>query len=149
MTWVGSRELIDTPLSVRTTSAAEIEIRQMATKYTQAIAMGDRKRFLGFFADDILMMPPGASTTRGRQAVAACSDPLFDQFTMQEQLEYDELHAVGDWATGTFSYSFSVTPKTGGPTATETGRGMAWLRRTLAGSWQFTHFIWNRDQATE
>ena len=149
MTWLGSRELIDTPLSVRSTSAAEIEIRRMATEYTRAIAAGDRQRFLGFFAEDIVLMPPGQPSTRGRQAVAVFSDPLFDQFVMHEQLEYDELHAVGDWATGTFSYSFSVTPKTGGPTATEFGKGMAWLRRTLGGSWQFTHFVWNRDQGLE
>ncbi len=141
--------MIDTPLSVRTTSPAEIEIRQMATAYTRAIAAGDRKKFLGFFADDIVIMPPGQPAARGRQAVAAFSDPLFDQFTMREEIEYDELHVAGDWATGRFSYSFSVTPKAGGPTTTELGKGVAWLRRTPAGSWQFTHWIWNRDHALE
>jgi len=141
--------MIDTPLSVRSSSAAEFEIRRMATEYTQAIAAGDRKRFLGFFADDIVMMPPGQRSARGREGVAALSDPLFDQFTMREEFEYDELCVFGDWATGGFSYSFSVTPKAGGPTTTENGKGMAWLRRTMAGSWQFTHFIWNRDHATE
>jgi uncharacterized protein (TIGR02246 family) len=141
--------MIDTPLSVRTTSASEIEIRRMATEYTRAIAAGDRKKFLGFFADDIVLMPPGQPSTRGRQALAAFSDPLFDQFTMREELEYDELHIVGDWATGRFSYSFSVTPKGGGPATIEFGKGVAWLRRTPTGSWQFTHWIWNRDEAPE
>jgi uncharacterized protein (TIGR02246 family) len=141
--------MIDTPLSVRASSAAEFEIRRMATEYSQAIAAGDRKKFLGFFAHDIVMMPPGQPSTRGREGVSALTDLLFDQFTMREEFEYDELSAVGDWATGRFSYSFSVTPKAGGPTTTEIGKGMAWLRRTLAGSWQFTHMIWNLDQAAE
>lgn len=141
--------MIDTPLSVRASSAAEFEIRRMATEYSQSIAAGDRKRFLGFFAEDIVMMPPEQPAARGRVGVAAITDPLFDQFTMREQFEYNELCVVGDWATGTFTYSFSVTPKSGGATASETGKGMVWLRRTLAGSWQFTQFIWNRDQATE
>ena len=141
--------MIDTPLSVRASSAAEFEIRRMATEYAQAITAGDRRRFRAFFADDVVMMPPGQPSARGREGVAALSDPLFDQFTMRKAFEYDELCVFGDWATGRFSYSFSVTPKVGGPTATEIGKGMAWLRRTLAGSWQFTHMIWNRDQAAE
>ena len=141
--------MIDTPLSVRASSAAEFEIRRMASEYSQSIAAGDRKRFLGFFAEDIVMMPPGQPAARGRQGVAAITNPLFDRFTMQEQFEYDELCVVGDWASGTFIYSFSVTPKPGGPTTTDTGKGMAWLRRALSGSWQFTRFIWNRDHATE
>lgn len=141
--------MIDTPLSVRASSAAEFEIRRMATEYAQAITMGDRKKFLGFFANDIVMMPPGQPSTRGRDGVAALTDLLFDQFTMREQFEYDELSVVGDWATGRFSYAFSVTPKAGGPTTTEIGKGIAWLQRTLAGSWQFTHMIWNLDQPAE
>ena len=141
--------MIDTPLSVWTTSAAEIEIRRMAAEYTQAIAAGDRKKFLGFFADDIVMMPPGQPSARRREGVAALTDQLFEQFTMREAFEYDELQVVGDFAAGRFTYAFSVTPKSGGPTTTEVGKGMAWLRRTLAGSWQFTHLIWNLDQAAE
>jgi len=65
------------------------------------------------------------------------------------EFEYDELSVAGDWAAGRFTYSFSVTPKSGGPATTEFGKGMAWLRRTSAGSWQFTHMIWNLDQAAE
>ena len=141
--------MIDTPLSVRASSAAEFEIRRMASDYADAITAGDRKKFLGFFADDIVMMPPGQPSTRGRDGVAALTDLLFDQFTMREQFEYDELSVAGDWATGRFSYSFSVTPKAGGPTTTEIGKGMAWLRRSLAGSWQFTHMIWNLNQAAD
>jgi uncharacterized protein (TIGR02246 family) len=141
--------MIDTPLSVRASSAAEFEIRRMATEYAQAITAGDRKKFLGYFADDIVMMPPGQPSVRGREGVGALTDQLFDQFTMREAFEYDELSAVGDWAAGRFTYAFSVTPKSGGPTTTEVGKGMAWLRRTLAGSWQFTHMIWNLDQAAE
>jgi len=141
--------MIDTPLAVRASSAAEFELRRMATEYAQAITAGDQKKFLGFFAEDVIMMPPGQPSARGRRGVAALSDALFDQFTMREVFEYDELCVAGDWASGSFSYSFSVTPKAGGATTTEVGKGMAWLRRTLAGSWQFTHMIWNRDQASE
>ena len=141
--------MIDTPLSVRNTSAGEFEIRRMAAEYTRAIAAGDRKKFLGFFADDIVMMPPGHPPARRREGVAALTDPLFEQFTMREEFEYDELQVVGDWAAGRFSYEFSVTPKAGGPVTTEIGKGMAWVRRNLAGSWQFTHLIWNLDRAAE
>src|SRR5215471_6012295 len=98
--------MIDTPLSVRASSAAEFEIRRMATEYAQAITAGDRKKFLGFFAEDIVMMPPGQPSTRARAGVAALADPLFDQFIMREELEYDELSVAGACAAGKFSYAY-------------------------------------------
>lgn len=132
-------------------SAAEDEaaIRQMASAYTQAIEAGDRAKFNSFFTDDIVIMPPGQPVMRGIQAAAGFSGPLFDQFTMQEKIAYDELHVDGDWAAGRFSYTLAVTPKAGGATSVETGKAIVWLRRTATGSWQFSHWIWNQDKSQQ
>ena len=130
-----------------TSAAAEDAIRRMAAEYTRAIAAGDRERFLSFFADDIVIMPPGQPEKRGRRAAADFAGPLFDQFTMQETISYDELHVDGDWAAGRFSYTLAVTPKAGGAPSAERGKAMAWLRRAPDGSWQFTRWIWNQDGA--
>jgi uncharacterized protein (TIGR02246 family) len=118
----------------------------MAAEYTQAIKDGDPDKFLSFFVDDIVIMPPGQSLMRGRQAAAGFAGPLFNQFTMQENITYDELRVQGNWAAGRFSYTFAVTPKAGGTTTTEAGKAMVWLKRNAAGSWQFSHWIWNQDQ---
>ena len=59
--------MIDTPLSVRASSAAEFEIRRMATEYAQAITAGDQKKFLGFFAEDVIMMRRTADRLFGDQ----------------------------------------------------------------------------------
>lgn len=132
--------------SRNSSSADEDAIRRMATEYTQAVASGDRETFLSFYADDIVVMPPGQPVMRGRQAAKGFADPLFDQFTMQESISYDELHVDGDWAAGRFSYTFSVTPKNGGATSTEQGKAMVWLKRAANGAWQFSHWIWNQDR---
>ena len=135
--------------SQRNTSTApdEAAIRQMASDYTGAIEAGDRDKFLTFYAEDIVIMPPGQPVMRGRQAAAGFAGPLFDQFKMQEKITYDDLRVDGDWAAGRFSYTFSVTPKSGGTTSTEVGKAMVWLKRTGDGSWKFSHWIWNQDQA--
>lgn len=123
----------------------EDAIRRMATEYTQAIGNGDREKFVSFFTDSIVIMPPGAATMRGREAARGFAGPLFDNFNVQEVINYDELHLDGDWATGRFSYTMTLTPKAGGTPTTERGKAIAWLRRGPSGAWQFSHWIWNQD----
>lgn len=122
-------------------------IRRMATEYTQAIGDGDRERFVSFFTDSIVIMPPGAPIMQGRDAARDFAWPLFDNFTVQETINYDEIHVDGDWATGRFSYTMTLTPKAGGASTTERGKAIAWLRRGPTGAWQFSHWIWNQDGA--
>ena len=137
---------VDGQTSQISSAADEDAIRRMATQYTQAVEKADLEKFLSFYADSIVVMPPGQPVMRGRQAAKAFAEPLFDQFVMQESISYDELHVDGDWAAGRFSYTFSVTPKTGGATTTERGKAMVWLKRTASGVWQFSHWIWNQDR---
>ena len=122
-------------------------IRRMATEYTQAIADGDRDKFVSFFTDNIVIMPPGAPAMLGRDAAKDFAGPLFDNFTVREAINYDEIHVDGDWATGRFSYTMTLTPKAGGAQTTERGKAIAWLRRGSTGAWQFSHWIWNQDAA--
>lgn len=131
-----------------TSSAAdETAIRSMASAYTAAIAAGDSQRFLSFFTDDVVIMPPDQPAVRGREAFTAFATPLFDQFTAQETFSYIEIRVAGDWAVGTHTYTLTMTPKAGGATTREQGKGVVLLRRMADGSWKFTHAIWNQDQA--
>jgi ketosteroid isomerase-like protein len=109
----------------------------MATEYTAAIGRGDREAFLSFFTDSIVIMPPGAPILRGRDAARNFAGPLFDNFNVQESIVYDELHVNGDWATGRFSYTMTLSPKKGGASTAERGKAIAWLRRTPTGPGSF------------
>ena len=138
----------DSSRSAVSVAEAEKSIRDMANSYTAAINAGDREKWESFFADNIVIMPPGQAVMRGLEAALSFGGPMFDQFTMNETIVYDEIHVDGDWASGQFHYSLAATPKEGGATSAEHGKAVAWLKRS-GNSWVFTHWIWNQDPAKD
>ncbi len=126
-------------------AADEAAIRDMTSDYTAAVAAGDLQRFLSVFSDDVVVMPPDHPTARGRDAFTAFVKPFFDEFTLLETISYDEIRVAGDWAVGTFTYSFTTTPKAGGASSRELGKGIWLFRRSGDGAWKITHAVWNRD----
>ncbi len=127
-------------------AADEAAIRNMTSDYIAAVAAGDLQRFLSVFADDVVVMPPDHPTARGRDAFTTFVKPFFDEFTLLETISYDEIRVAGDWAVGTFTYSFTTTPKAGGASSRELGKGIWLFRRSGGGTWKITHAVWNRDQ---
>ncbi len=126
--------------------ADEAAIRDMTSDYAAAVAAGDLQRFLSVFTDDVVVMPPDHPTARGREEFAAFVKPFFDQFTLLETISYEEIRVAGDWAVGTFTYSFTTTPKGEGASSQELGKGIWLFRRSGDGTWKITHAVWNRDQ---
>jgi ketosteroid isomerase-like protein len=116
----------------------------MADRYCAAIDAGDREKWERFFADNIVIMPPGKAVIRGREAACSFGGQMFEQFTIHETIVYDEIHVDDDWASGQFHYTLDLSPKKGGATQTEHGKAVAWLKRS-GDSWVFTHWIWNQD----
>ncbi len=126
--------------------ADEAAIRDMTSEYTAAVAAGDLQRYLSVFSDDVIVMPPDHPTARGLEAFTAFVKPFFDQFTLLETISYDEIRVAGDWAVGTFTYSFTTTPKAGGASGEELGKGIWLFGRSGDGAWKITQAVWNRDQ---
>ncbi len=127
-------------------AADEAAIRDMTSDYTAAVAAGDLQRFLSVFPDDVVVMPPDHPTARGRDAFTTFVKPFFDEFTLLETISYEEIRVAGDWAVGTFTYSFTTTRKAGGAASEELGKGIWLFRRSEDGAWKITHAVWNRDE---
>jgi uncharacterized protein (TIGR02246 family) len=125
----------------------EAAIRAMTSEYMAAVAAGDLRRFLAVFRDDVIVMPPDHPTARGRDAFTAFVKPFFDEFTLSETMSYDEIRVAGDWAVGTFTYTFTTTPKAAGVPSQELGKGIWLFGRSADGAWRITHAAWNRDEA--
>ncbi len=128
------------------TAADEAAIRAMTSDYTAAVAAGDLQRFLSVFSDDVVVMPPDHPTARGRDEFTAFVKPFFDEFTLLETISYEEIRVAGDWAVATFTYSFTTTPKAGGASSQELGKGIWLFGRSGDGAWKITHAVWNRDE---
>lgn len=128
------------------TAADETAIRNMAAEYVASVAAGDFQKFLSFFTDDVVVMPPDSPTLRGMEALTAWAKPFFDQYTMEEDLSYDAIYVQGDRAVGIYTYKSLTTPKAGGAATEESGKGWGMLTRSADGSWKWSHTIWNRDE---
>jgi len=127
------------------TAADEAAIRRMVEEHQGALVSGDVDQFLGYFSDDYEMMPPDAPTATGMDALRAFAAPLFDQLTMRQPVTFTDLRVAGDWAVGTYTYTFTATPKAGGPATVEEGKGIALFGRQPDGSWKWTRGLWNRN----
>lgn len=127
--------------------ANEAAVRSTFTEYVAAGESGDVERFLSFFADDAVIMPPGQAIIHGREALAAFARPFFSQFTIRQVFSLDLVRVADDWAVATYTYVETLTPTAGGPAVEERGKGISVLRRGADGAWRFTHAIWNQTAA--
>lgn len=128
------------------TAADEAAIRRMITDYVAAVDAGDRARFLAFFAEDAVLMPPDEGAIRGRAAFDTFVTPLFEQFVAKEQFSAEEIRVVGDWAIVPNTYTLTLTPRGDGAVIEERGKGINIARRDSTNRWRWTHASWNRNE---
>jgi uncharacterized protein (TIGR02246 family) len=102
--------------------AEQEAIRSTAAAITTAEAAGDFERFMSFHTDDVAILPPDQPAVPGKSAFASWLKPFFERFTLQETLSYSDVRVSGDWAVGTYTYTFTTTPKAGGTANQELGR---------------------------
>lgn len=106
---------------------------------------GDFDGWLGFYAEDAIVMPPNAEPIRGKEAVRQWGRPFFDQFTIKETSPIEEVEVHGDWALMRGTYDLQFIPKKEGETIQETGKFIYTLKRQTDNSWKFSRLIWNTN----
>src|SRR5262245_25332696 len=70
--------------------ADKAAIRSMASAMTAAEERGDFDGFISFHTDDVQILPPDQPIVTGKAAFAVLLRPFFDQFTLQENLSYND-----------------------------------------------------------
>ncbi len=125
--------------------ADEAAIRSLGAAYTAAVSAGDFQRVLSFYTHDVVVMPPGQPSIRGKKAYTVWAEPYFDQFSTEETILFDEIRVAGGWAVATYAWTLSSTPKVGGPSNQSQGKAIGLLQRSADGSWKWSHVIWNMD----
>jgi uncharacterized protein (TIGR02246 family) len=111
-----------------------------------AFRRGDAAAIAARFTEDGLLMAPGAPAARGREAVRAYYQKLFDEFDADLESGYDEVEVSGDLAFGRGFAKVTVRPKGGGPAVVSTAKYLNLLRRQADGAWLTTHDIWNGNE---
>ena len=127
------------------TSRDEAAIVAMSEARAKAFADGDAAGIARHFTDDACLMAPGEPTRRGRVAVQAYYQAIFDEYRTALTSGYDEVEVSGDLAYGRGFATVTLVPKKGGAPQTSTAKYLNILRRQPDGTWKTTHDIWNAN----
>ena len=124
-------------------TADEAAIRAQTTGWEKAYNGADAKALAGLYADDALLLPPGAPGVRGRAAIqeffakdVAGSKAAGAVFALNPKTDVGVSGNMG-WESGTYK----VTVK---GAVVETGKFLS-VSRKINGKWLYIRDTWNAD----
>jgi uncharacterized protein (TIGR02246 family) len=118
-------------------AAEEAAIRTTDANWLAAATARDLERVLPFWADDATILPPGAPTIAGKEAIRQYVSGAFATpgFSITWKTEKVELSKSGDMAYSSGIDRISVTTPDG-KSVTEENRGVAIWKKQPDGSWK-------------
>jgi uncharacterized protein (TIGR02246 family) len=140
---VGLSLLISTMGLAQAASPDESAIRAQTTAWEKAFAAGDAKALAALYAEDALLMPPGAPPVNGRAAIqefftkdVAAAKAGGAVFVLNPKTDVGVSGSMG-WESGTYK----VTVK---GAVVETGKFLS-VSRKKDGKWFYLRDTWNAD----
>jgi uncharacterized protein (TIGR02246 family) len=112
-------------------------------EYTAAINDGILDRWIGFVADDAVIMPPDEPPIVGIDAIRPRYAAVFDAYSFQFRGGIQEIAVVGPMAMVRASIDETLTPKDGGPPMDLGGAWLMVLRQEADGSWKLWRNMWS------
>lgn len=104
-------------------------------------------------SDDAVLMVPDFPVQEGKAACASFMREIMGWLSVQfdRHVEYvsAEVAVLGDMAFDRGTFSFTVSPKSGGDATQVTGKYLWLLRRTAAGPWRVARLIVCRDDKSD
>jgi len=123
------------------------EIRERLTAAENA---GDPEPICAALADDVVFMVPSAPVQEKKAACAtflrAVLPSLLHEFARSVSYTSAEVRVFGDVAFDRGTFSFSVTPRTGGPSQVNVGKYF-WLYIRTDATWKLARVIVCLDEA--
>jgi len=120
-------------LAQAASSADETAIRAQTTNWEKAYNGGDAKAVAALYAEDALLLPPGASGVNGRAAILQAAGAVF---VVNPKTDVGVSGNMG-WESGTYK----VTVK---GAVVETGKFLS-VSQKKAGKWLYFRDTWNAD----
>jgi uncharacterized protein (TIGR02246 family) len=140
---VGIIALVGSMAAASATSTDEAAIRAQSTDWVKAYNGGDAKAVAGLYAEDALLLPPGAPGVKGRAAILefftkdiASSKAAGVVFAIAPNADVGVSGNMG-WESGTYK----VTAK---GAVVETGKYLS-VSRKKDGKWLYIRDTWNAD----
>ena len=127
-------------------SAADIQaIKDIVADTNDAINASDIDRFMSFYADTAIEIPPNKPAQTGKEAIRSSIQQFFDEVTCQEDDVVKAVHVGGDLAVAHVVYSGVATTRDGGELREGNGNIIMVLEKQSDDSWKRTYTIWSDE----
>lgn len=125
------------------TTGPEVEaIAAWFDRYLAAINAGDLEGWLGFVADDAVIMPPDEVPISGMEAIRPRYEVVYATWAFDFRARVDDIVVAGDLAVLRAFYDETVTPRGEGELISFSGSWLMVLRRQTDGSWKLWRNMW-------
>jgi uncharacterized protein (TIGR02246 family) len=125
-------------------SKTDPAISKLLKEFTTAFASKDAAKMAAFYTEDATFNPPNEPPVRGRQAIQAYMQRMFDDGTPSLSLTPVESAISGNIAYSYETYTFTFTPK-GAPAMTDKGKALV-VYKQVGGKWLLAHDIFNSSE---
>jgi len=126
--------------------AERAALLQVDADWAKAAVAKDLERWLSFFADDAVMLPPNAPIMTGKDAIGKLWSEMFATpgFTLSLQPTKTEVSRAGDLAYILGTYKVTMNDPEGNP-VTDRGKYVTVWKKQPDGTWKVVADIWNSD----
>jgi uncharacterized protein (TIGR02246 family) len=118
-------------------------ITAISAEREKAFNDGNATGIAKHFTDNAYLMAPSSETKKGREAIQAYYQSIFDEFETELESGYEDVKVDGDLAYGRGFARVWLTPKSGGEKTYSESKYLNILERQTDGTWKTTHDIWN------
>jgi ketosteroid isomerase-like protein len=129
------------------TTSSDITDRQkvlaIIDREIKAVSIGNAAAYFAILDEEARFLPPNLEPKHGAELRTWLQD--FGERFEVEWLNFvhHETETAGDFAYHRYTYSWRVTPRSGGPAAVAHGKGLHILRRRQGAEWKILCEIWN------
>ena len=126
--------------------AADVQaILDLERSVFDAQIAGDFEAWLGFFAEDAIVMVPNLPALTSKEAIREWNKPYFDQFHLHEESDQREVEVAGDWGYIRAHWIWTLTRKDDGEIVKDSGNSTWIVRKQPDSSWKITRGIYNSE----
>jgi ketosteroid isomerase-like protein len=140
----GSSPQVDSARSVPADTARDrAAIDSIRQTFQDGEEAGDAERMYSHAAADIIAMPPNRPPQVGSTNLGWLR-AFLSAYNVKAQYNSEELVVSGDWAFDRGTVTETMTPKSGGASATESVKYL-WVYHRQNGAWKLARLIWNSN----
>lgn len=125
--------------------SAQAIVDEAHGRYVTAINTNDVDKIMAVMTDDVVFLPPNGPRMVGKDTIRPWVAGYVEAFDSRWKKTTLESVAFGDWAFEQYSYESADTPKGGGETMRDVGKGLIIYHRDNDGVWRVARDAWNSD----